>query len=734
MGIFRPIFPRLSWEDKEGGSIFKTDQGQEGVVFSVPSLDLEAQDIEGKHAALSGLFSELPEGMLARVEVRRDHSRNRSQLRGVRQAEVSAIGWLETRTTISFERDGKTGGGLLQRLSGVSLGSRSKILDLLPHARLKALGARALQGEEARTAGKLTSVSWDRSRDFLDHGSHVTGCVRIYRPGNHGMDRFSVLQLLDRIPLPYRVVVSLKKLSKAKADLSLRMQANRQAVLRDVSQGERIDAVEEVIRSTQMQGEALFDVEWLLFLERGSESELRRDLEQARGELSLLGDSMIETFGLIPALQGSVMGGTQGSTFREVGSKVSYYLPIFSLGAAAEQRGESDRSVHFHRIDGSLHAFDLFDKKYLAYNALITGKSGSGKSVLANLVSQSLLADPNVLLIKVDVGGSYRKECELFGGQEINFSLDRPSGVDPFLAFSETKNSNLALETLKQFLATLVKEEGETDVSKEIHAGLEEALIQYRESLFDGEKASLDGLLESCPLIPRRKLLGRWAKGGVFSNALVSSGEKTESNYRYYNFENILGASSRDYAEGVMAAVIAQVNLEMLKAGDRLKNPDGKRIVLFCDETRFFIERNAEFFLLTTANFRKFGHGVILINQNMRNFELPGKNGERDLGIILNSPIRFLLQADHEPKYLKEQFGLCDEHISILTENPYRGREYREVILQDDTGTRALRVYLTPSEYWRCTSDSEDNQKLFGLMRAVPGLTLREAISCLSRG
>ena len=732
LGLNYSVFPKVNVTGSKESPFFVTDQGIEGALFEVPLLDLEDSNVDLKFAALRGIFEELDESVLFRFQLNREMTNSSEEVVGVRRSEIGQIGYLTSKALISFERN--LSKGALGALLGVSRRGQDDLIAKIPSGSLNRIGARRLVYTEVEKFFDLPSQEWKRDLRSIDQGSKVLGCVRIYKPGNANLDRARLMQVLDEIRLPYRLSVSVRKVSKAKADLSLRMQANRQAALHDAATQDRVQATEDALRATQLQGESLFELEWLLFIERTSESELRRDLEQARSALSGFGDCLIETYGLVPSFRASFPGSPQHSTFKEMGSVAPLYLPIFTMGAAAKPRGESERSIHFHRVDGSLHAFDLFDKKYLAYNALITGKSGSGKSVLANLVSQSLLADPNVLLIKVDVGGSYRKECELFGGQEINFSLDRPSGVDPFLAFSETKNSNLALETLKQFLATLVKEEGETDVSKEIHAGLEEALIQYRESLFDGEKASLDGLLETCPNIPRRKLLGRWAKGGVFSNALMSSGERPESNYRYYNFENILGASSRDYAEGVMAAVIAQVNLEMLKAGDRLKNPDGKRIVLFCDETRFFIERNAEFFLLTTANFRKFGHGVILINQNMKNFELPGKNGERDLGIILNSPIRFLLQADHEPKYLKEQFGLCDEHISILTENPYRGREYREVILQDDTGTRALRVYLTPSEYWRCTSDSEDNQKLFGLMRAVPGLTLREAINCLSRG
>ena len=56
--------------------------------------------------------------------------------------------------------------------------------------------------------------------------------------------------------------------------------------------------------------------------------------------------------------------------------------------------------------------FDLFRAGYDGANCLIDGRRGKGKSVLANLISSSLLYDPEIRLVKVDVGGSYIKECE----------------------------------------------------------------------------------------------------------------------------------------------------------------------------------------------------------------------------------------------------------------------------------------------------------------------------------
>lgn len=170
----------------------------------------------------------------------------------------------------------------------------------------------------------------------------------------------------------------------------------------------------------------------------------------------------------------------------------------------------------------------------------------------------------------------------------------------------------------------------------------------------------------------------RWTKGRVFENALKSTDSEHSalgnSRYIYYNFENIQGAANSDFSVGVMAAVITQINLEMIRISQGGPNVIGKRLVLFCDETKFFIDDNAQFFLLTTANFRKFGHSVVLLAQDIQNFQLHRPDGSVDNGIILNSPIRFFFEPKTGAEYLRDEFQMNDREIESLVTNPYRGR------------------------------------------------------------
>lgn len=741
------FLPELSHVDEDGKfPVFSTLDGRIGCLFECPILDLESLDVENRSAALDRLVSALPDGFVLRCVHR---AAGASDLEGAsfRSQAIEALGYVSRRVLLSIEKAGAdpiSFRSAMHRLRGRRSGALGAEIErlrrVLPEHELNQLGAVPLTAEEIRTEFQAPSDMVGKLRDAIDLGSKLTGVVRVYKPGTRPIGDGTLSSILDELPMPFEVVVTITKVPKSRADFRLRSQLARGQTISDPTSGARQAATEKALAETSLHGVGLCEVEWLVTISRQSEGELRGDLEKARSILSGFGEAMIETIGAIPSFVASRIGAKPHFLFLEEDAATSFYLPVFGFGEHLKKGKGPARMLLLHRLDGSLHAYDHFSPRFLAYNAIICGKTGSGKSVLANALSSGLMQDPQTRMIKIDVGGSYKKECEAFGGTEINFRLDAPSGVNPFRVFSRIASSNEAIEIVSEFLATLVREEDEKQIPKALRAQIEEGLKRYTAHLktLKEPRPSIDEFLAQAGDIPRKSLMARWATGGVFENALketpstASGGEAAR--YRYFNFENIHAASSRDFAEGVMAAVITMTNLEMLRMGDRSKGQAGERLVLFCDETKFFIEKFAQFFLLTAANFRKYGHGLVFMLQNIRNAELRLPDGSIDRGLILNSPIRFFLQADTETEYLREQFQFGEHHLRVVVTHPYRGREYREAVLQDDTGTRVVRLYLTDEEYWRMTSTKEDVDKFNRLRAVVPELSIEEAIRCLAVG
>ena len=713
--------PELSHiEEIMGCPVFVTTDGVFGVAYHMPIIDLEAFDLNFRFSCLERIIEALSPQVTLRVKT--EYSVSTTLAKNARSSVVEDQGYLYERVFLYFELNRSTAFPFRRRKC---VGNAATLFSLLPREDLKALDAEPLSEEQTRAQFLIPQSDVERHKDHLDFGTTVFGLIRLYKQGVVTLSEESLARLIHRVPIPFSITVTMKKVPRHTTELKLRSKLARQSVSDDPTSQRRIEETCEAINETALEGASQVQMEWLLTLERFSEGELRADLAKAISALKPLGDLMVETFACVPSFRATLPGSAQHFTFTEYDKASLVFLPAFAFGESPyEKKDPPKRALILHREDGSLHFFDQFSGSFLAYNAIISGKTGSGKSVLASALSQSLHSDPSITMVKIDVGGSYSKECEIYGGVETTFSLDRPSGINPFRLLAQLPDSNESIDILTKLLCTLVREEGETVIPRSLTVELGKELKAFAKA--QSTDLSIDGFCRYSRDFPRKALLSRWCAGGVFENALRDKDKVQDNRYRYYNFESIQSAGNADYAEGVMAAVITQVNLEMLRLGRT-----GNRLVLFCDETKFFIEKNSSFFLLTTANFRKFGHGVILITQKVQNFELPSPTG-KDSGIILNSPIRFFLEQDTERDYLKNTFRLSDSHLEHIVDSPYRGKDYREFVLQDDTGTRVVRLVLSTGEYWCVTSTREDNDKITALQKAVPGLTLQEAIQCIS--
>ena len=94
------------------------------------------------------------------------------------------------------------------------------------------------------------------------------------------------------------------------------------------------------------------------------------------------------------------------------------FLPIYDsfLGSDVEP------VCLFQNRQNSLVKYNPYYSGLINFNSLVTGSSGAGKSFLNNLILLQLMAlDP--ILFVIDVGGSYKKICEFFGGQYIEIEI-----------------------------------------------------------------------------------------------------------------------------------------------------------------------------------------------------------------------------------------------------------------------------------------------------------------------
>jgi hypothetical protein len=722
---------KLSHTEAVGGvPLFVTCDQRVGIILRLPPWDLEAAD----GVPLIEYLARVKPGVTLKL-IARTTPLKVCPWETSRTDAIAKIGWNAPEFFIVIETAPR-----ISTMFRVLTGLRKKETDFASElewiksagdlASLQAIGAKVISETEIREFFPRTQSNMVNTRTGAETGTHHIGIIRLWRQQSTPVTRETLAILRERMISPYEIVVNIRKLTDVRTQYILQRKRGQLAASTDPLSARSFETAQEVAEETVLAGKDLVELEWLLVLKRRSEDLLKNDLDQACRVLAPLGDVMIEVEGVAGSYAATLPGAEIHHSFLELHDKAAYYLPTLIRGEPRPESPPPLRALPLHRRDGSLYYFDLFRKGYDGANCILNGRRGKGKSVLANLISSSLLADPEIRLIKVDVGGSYVKECELSGGKHVRFNLSEPSGLNPFALLSQIEQQEDAAIILAGFLSTLILESKETTLSKETQGAVERAVLAYANT--SPANASLSNFLQMTPDFPRRALLERFGTNGVFANVLKNHGaaRRDENRYIYFNFEQLQNASNEDFAQAVMAAVIATVNMEVLRAGDARRGAKN-RVVFFADETPFFIQRNGRFFKLTTANFRKFGHGTVLIAQTTRDFALPKEDGTTDYGILINSPIRFFYQIDDEVAAFQERFGLTSEQITSI-QNLGRTDKYREVFLQDELGGRVLQVSVTPEEYWRVTSSRADNEKLQALLHAVPGLTLQEAIRCLS--
>lgn len=705
------------------------DNGKIGVSYLVDLVDAETAPIDDIEAAYSQFLKAISTEVIFRVSLYSEISPPEAESHS-RQDAIREIGQISNSLIFSFEIERGGVRSLFKSLIGVAkmnspfevmINDLNSMFDL---SILQQFGIsfRSLSELEIRALIPKNSNGYMVKTPFgIDHGTHITGVIRMVKQGANPINFLSLSRLKDALPLPYQIAVSVSRISSESSELMLRRKT-KQAVVGDdkIAVTKYLDT-QDTLEEVALYGGSLFNIEFIVLVPRLDEKSIRLDCESVIQKLKPIGDFAFETFGALQTFEAALIGSNQHVSSLEVDPVLPCFLPIVSSGDPISKRKPTKRSLALHRLDQSVSYIDVFNPSYDNYSCCIFGKSGRGKSVLTNLLTRSLIHDENVRIIKIDVGGSHTKETSLLGGQEYQLTLNEPSGINPFWILSTGENGEDVCNVITTFLNVLLLEQGETFLSKEMRGSIESVVKAYAES--SPVQATLDDFYEFASKFefPRLSLLKRWTGTGIYKNAF--KGTSDSKNYfkhrlRYYNFSQIFQAQDPDFGQGGLAAVMAQFNLELMKSRGKL--------VFIADETPFFIERCFSFFKFSTANVRKFGGSFITIAQKSSDVVING-----DMGILENSASKFIYSIDGEKEAFANRMKIDLATLTKIENLKAVKGQYSDVLFVDQFGSRVLRVQMTEEEYWRVTSTADDTEKLRKLREAIPNLTMEEGIRCL---
>ncbi|MGI6776164.1 MAG: VirB4-like conjugal transfer ATPase, CD1110 family [Patescibacteria group bacterium] len=295
--------------------------------------------------------------------------------------------------------------------------------------------------------------------------------------------------------------------------------------------------------------------------------------------------------------------------------------------------------------NGSLVIFDRFNLENS--NAVIFGKSGSGKSYLVKLEAlRSLMMGTELIII--DPEEEYHQLCEAVGGEYIKFGFGSRAKINPFdlpsqqLSFPGEKTENelgfklLSLHSLLKIMLGEMSANEEAILDRALVAAYKSKGITPDPATYEQEPPLLEDLYKT--------LLGMESKEGQLLATRLEKFVKGSltgifDQHSNVNLKNPFTVFSLKDVEGDLRPVVMFIILDYIWT--KVKAELKKRIVIV-DEAWYLMRYpdSAQFLESIAKRARKYYLGLSTITQDVPDF-LSSPYGE---SIITNSSVQILMK------------------------------------------------------------------------------------------
>jgi type IV secretory pathway VirB4 component len=320
--------------------------------------------------------------------------------------------------------------------------------------------------------------------------------------------------------------------------------------------------------------------------------------------------------------------------------------------------------IAFNSLSGEEVYVNIFNPyAALNFNGLITGKSGSGKSVIAQKILLDSL-DAGVKGLILDKGQSFKKLTLYTGGNIFSEKFNPLQFKNPHY--------------LKAFLMSLIPE-AELSIKDQgrMFSLIKEYLSKDEEHTFNGLVSELSKNFE-----------------GIEHYFTEVQDFITDSKIR---ITDITYVDTALYPKKIIGPLIIYLI-------EYFKNIHGKKIFLF-DECWEYLERNSEYIEECFRTFRKHNASAIAITQDVADF----LSSHSRVGQVIynNTNHKFFFYQDTTSTNL-----ITDEDSARIHSLRSIHGSHSEFFYKDDSVRKTIRYYATPLEYELFTTKKEDNLKI----------------------
>ncbi|MDD5688532.1 MAG: ATP-binding protein [Elusimicrobia bacterium] len=386
------------------------------------------------------------------------------------------------------------------------------------------------------------------------------------------------------------------------------------------------------------------------------------------------------------------------------------------IPTSASWTGSKEPKILFQTEDDQLLPINLFDPLLPAKHGLVLGQTGGGKSFTTNfLLTNFFIESEKNHIVIIDVGGSYRKLCKLFGGQYLEIELSEEFAFNPFpskeMAIIKRKDTEAGIEIeldndVVSFLTNLIQKmlklpslEGKeqkifenaiTETYK--HSKMDPPLLNslhYQLLNYKGD--------ESDKKIAKEygKNLEFWTTGRYGRLLNRPSSLKADARIVVFDLQKL---NEEPDLQSVIFFLISSV------IENKLKDKTLKKMIVIDEGWKFFNDEVGSLLiqnLYRTA--RKFNAGILSISQSPVDF-LSTKAAN---AIISNSFIKYILRLKTGFDLLT-QFELNQQEIEKVKNLRSESGKYKEVFLKFSEHNRVIKIHPSKLDYWICTTDPND--------------------------
>ena len=454
--------------------------------------------------------------------------------------------------------------------------------------------------------------------------------------------------------------------------------------------------------------------------ELASAVEAARSIWRTRG-FTLAGCEFMQTQGLLATLPMTLTAEFAGDLRRTgwLGRKTTYNI-IHSLPIIGEWKGSRTPAMMMIARRGQLVQLDIFDSPG-NYNVVVSGSSGTGKSVLLNEIACAYLGLGAQVWI-IDVGGSYQKLCDLLGGQLIRFQRDCDLCLNPFTFVSDIETD---MHQLRPLFAQMIGPQGLGDYQL---ARLEEAILRTWEKRGnDSRPSDLRAQLQEgarlhsdARLAEMAAMLNAYCRGGSYGRWFDGA-----ANVRFGASFCLLELEELKAMPELQAVVLMQlvflINQQMYASRDRRK-------LVIIDEAWQMLrgEHTTEFIENGFRRARKYNGAFLTATQSVADFF---SSAAARAAYVNSDWMMLLAQKSEEIARLRADGQLllaAGEHelLQSLTTEPGR---FAEILVRcDGLGAGVCRLVIDPFARLLFSSRAEDYQAIE--KKRAAGLAIADAL------